>query len=275
MPETPGDLYVANLAAIESVIGFICRQRRLRGDDAKEFAAVVHLRLVEDDYEVLRKFQGRSALKTYLTVVIQRLAFDFQAERWGPRWRPSLLARSSGAEAIRLEELVVRDGLRLDDAIATLEREMAVTDRTHLEALAARFPARSRRQYVGDELLQHMAADAPDAERLLVQTEEEARFERVKARLSELVSSLDSSDQLVLQFRFQQNMKVADIARLLQTDQKRLYRRIDEALRRLRTLLEQEGLDVSAVRTMLTAVESGPSGPEESGPIRLYERNTP
>jgi RNA polymerase sigma factor for flagellar operon FliA len=274
MSETPGGLYLANRAVIESVIRFVCRRRGLRGDDAEEFAAEVRLRLVESDYDIIRKFQGRSSLQTYLTVVIQRLALDYQASRWG-RWRPSALARAAGPAGVRLEQLAVRDGMPVADALEIVEREMGPIDRAHLETLAPRFPLRVRRQYVGEELLEAAAADAPDAECLLVRADEESRFERVKTRLGEMLARLEPADRLVLQLRFEQGMKVADIARLQHVDQKRLYRRIHDALTGLKAVLEAEGIDAAAVRTMLTAVEPGESRREAAGPGRLYERNTP
>src|SRR5436190_5298896 len=206
MLETPGALYLAHRAVIESVIRFACRRRSLRGDDAEEFAAEVRLRLVESDYEILRKFEGRSSLQTYLTVVVQRLALDFRASRWG-RWRPSALARAEGAPALRLEQLVVRDGVPLAGALVIVEHEFEAIDRAHLESLASRFPLRIRRQYVGEEMLEAAAVDAPDAERLLVHADEASRFERVKARLTEMLSELDPSERLLLQLRFEQGMK--------------------------------------------------------------------
>jgi RNA polymerase sigma factor (sigma-70 family) len=272
MSETPGALYLTHRSVIESVIRFVCRRRRLRGDDAEEFAAEVRLRLVESDYAILRKFEGRSSIQTFLTVVIQRLALDYQASRWG-RWRPSVLARTEGPAAVRLEQLVVRDGVPVSEALTTVSREVEGADPLRLETLASRFPIRTRRQYVGEELLEEIAVQAPDAERLLVHADEEARFARVKARLAEILAELEPSERLLLQFRFEQGMKVADIARMQQTDQKRLYRRIDEVLKRLRTLLEHEGLDASTVRAMLNAMEPDAGGPEAGEPVRLYGKS--
>jgi RNA polymerase sigma factor (sigma-70 family) len=254
MSDTPGDLYLAHRAVIESVIRFVCRRRARPADDAEEFAADVRLRLVQSDYEILRKYEGRASIQTYLTVVIQRLALDYQAARWG-RWRPSAMARAAGPAAVRLEQLVVRDGRTVGDALEIVERELAGVDRGALEALAPRFPVRERRQFVGDEVLNYVAAHSPSGEALLVRADEASRFERVKARLERVMSSLDPEDRLVLQLRFDQGMKVADIARLQHLDQKGLYRRIQHMLDVLREALEAEGLDAAAVRSMLTAVE--------------------
>jgi RNA polymerase sigma factor for flagellar operon FliA len=44
------------------------------GVEADDFASHPKLKLIEDDYAILRKFQGRSSLRTYLTVVIERRA---------------------------------------------------------------------------------------------------------------------------------------------------------------------------------------------------------
>ncbi len=272
--ETPEVLYLTQRPVIEAVIAFVCRRRGLRGEHAEEFAADVRLRLVQDDYSILRKFQGRSSLQTYLNVVIERLALDYQAAHWG-RWRPSVVARAAGAAGIRLEQLVVRDGRRLEDALATIDRELGPVDRLALEALAARFPLRTRRHYVGEEVLERVATDAPDAERLLVRSDEEERFERVKARLAEMMSTLTPSERLLLQLRFEQGMKVADIARARGLDQKRLYRDIEGALGRLRKILESEGLDATSVRAMLASLDPAPGRPETGGAVRLYERNTP
>jgi RNA polymerase sigma factor for flagellar operon FliA len=273
MAVPPDALFLEHRALIESVIRFVCRTRGLRGTDAEEFAAEARLRLVESDYEVLRKFQGRSSLQTYLTVVLQRLALDYQAARWG-RWRPSMTARRAGASGIRLEQLLIRDGLPLEDALQIVERELGGVDRDELRRLAARFPLRMRRRYVGEELLEAAAADMPDAEQLLVRADEAARFERVKARLEQLLATLDVRQRLVLRLRFEQGMRVADIARLQQLDQKRLYREIDAVLAGLRAALEAEGVDASAVRTMLASVESDDPTREPASTIRLYERNT-
>src|SRR5437870_13909457 len=69
----PETVLVSEIATIERIINFVAARRRLRASDADEFASNVKLKLVENDYAILRKFQGRSSLRTYLTIVIQRL----------------------------------------------------------------------------------------------------------------------------------------------------------------------------------------------------------
>ena len=118
MPETPGALYLAHRSVIESAIRFVCRRRGLRGDEAEEFAADVRLRLVESDYEILRKFQAAAA-SDHLTVVIQPGA-DFRAAM-GPRRVGSRPRR--GPAAVRLNAPGRRP---LADAVIIVARESRI-----------------------------------------------------------------------------------------------------------------------------------------------------
>lgn len=281
VPEAPGPavvssphegegLYLAQRGLIDDLIRAVCRRRAFSVEDAEEFAAGVHLRLVESGYEILRKFQGRSSLRTYLTIVIQRLALDYRTAQWG-KWRPSAIARAGGPSAVRLEQLVVRDGVPLSAALDTVDREYGSgADRSTLARLAPRFPLRTRRSYVGEEVLEALAAGSPDTEAVLIRAEAEDRFRRVTARLRRLLDGLEDRDRLVLKMRFEQGMRVADIARLLRLDQKRLYRTIERTLAGLRVALEAEGIgsgDISA--TLADACRPAPANP--SGAVRLSE----
>ena len=166
MAKSAEALFLENRPLIDQVIRFVCRRLAIRGDEAEEFAADVRLRLIASDYEILRKYQGRSSLSTYLSVVIKRLALDFRTAKWG-KWRPCAAARAAGPVAVRLEQLVVRDEMRLEDALSAVERQFGEIDRAALQEVAGKFPLRTRRHYVGEEVLEFAASESPDAERLL------------------------------------------------------------------------------------------------------------
>src|SRR5207245_473091 len=87
-PMTREQLFLSELALIERVIAWVCARRCLRGADGEDFASTVKLRLIENDYEILGRFEGRSSLKTYITAVVNHLYLDFQTQRFG-KWRPS------------------------------------------------------------------------------------------------------------------------------------------------------------------------------------------
>src|ERR1700755_1489778 len=57
--------FVSCLGLIDAVVRGVGRRHRLTADEADELRSLVRLRVLADDYGILRKFQGRSSLKTY------------------------------------------------------------------------------------------------------------------------------------------------------------------------------------------------------------------
>lgn len=66
------------LSLIYHVIGYTAHLRsvRLRPEDVEDIAAEVLLKIVANDFRVLREFRGESSLATYLSVVARRLCIQ-------------------------------------------------------------------------------------------------------------------------------------------------------------------------------------------------------
>jgi RNA polymerase sigma factor (sigma-70 family) len=91
------------------------------------------------------------------------------------------------------------------------------------------------RRFVGlEEALELPAADSEDP---LVQAERTQTSERVQAAAERAMQSLAPEDRLILRMRFEEALPVATIARVLQLDQKRLYRTIARILKQVRAAL--------------------------------------
>src|SRR5688572_32957113 len=105
---TPAELLLSNLGLIRELVTRIVRRQGLPSDDADEFESFTRLRLIENDYHVLRSYSGAGELRAYLTVVVHRFFVDFLNERWG-KFRSTAAARRMGPVAEALEELVRRD----------------------------------------------------------------------------------------------------------------------------------------------------------------------
>jgi hypothetical protein len=105
-------LFLSELAVIERVIAWVCARRCLRGADAEDFASVVKSRLIENDYEVLAKFQGRSSLNLPDSVSSLSRLPGAALRRWRhPRGLP--------AQPVAVPRcLMFRDGLTFDEAAA-------------------------------------------------------------------------------------------------------------------------------------------------------------
>src|SRR5262249_37184504 len=130
-----------NLELIERVIRFTARQQRLDESDSEEFASVVKLRLVENDYAIIRKFEGRCHISTFITIVVQRMLLDYRNHHWG-KWHASAEAKRLGDLAIELEQLLHRDGRTIDEALPVLRSHYPDASRESLEEIAARLPER-------------------------------------------------------------------------------------------------------------------------------------
>jgi RNA polymerase sigma factor (sigma-70 family) len=267
-------LFIAALPDIEAAVRFVSRRHHLARAEEEEFAAEVKLALIDRDYEVLARFEGRSSLRTYLVTVVQRLFLDYRRRLWG-KWRPSAEAERRGAAAVRLEVLLYRDGLTLDEAVETLRTNFAVTEtREALAELARALPARVSRRPAGEEEM--AALPAPETSSPEAQLESGSLAARAQALLAQALSAESARDRIVLRMRFEDGLSVADVARTLRLDQKKLYRDLEGLFGRLRKWLEDGGLRWDEARRL---IETGSCHlclpPEIGGPQPSQEKRQP
>jgi len=252
MAEHPERLLLEQLDWIERVGASICRRNGVLSDEASEFVSAVRLRLIEDDYAVMRKFRGESSIRTFLAVVIASFFHDYRVAKWG-RWRPSAEARRAGRVAIRLEALIMRDHHSLVEAGEMLRSagETTLTDR-ELGQLLMRLPRRTGRPVeVGSDFLDWAADPSAPAEIPEADEMDAARSVALRA-LDQAISRLPNEDQVILRLRYWEGLGVADIARALCLPQKPLYRRLDQATSTLKDYLAANGISQIAVREILT-----------------------
>lgn len=249
-------LFLDNLSLIDRVSGAMARRQGLGSDESEDFAAWVRLRLIEDDFAILRKFRGESSISTYLTVVISMLARDHRVQVQG-RWRPSAEALRRGDIAVRLEHLVYRKGYKLGEAIQQL-RTSGVAEQTdhELTVLFKKLPFRDplRPAFGGAALLEELAS-SDDAESSVVRSEYHQTRERILAAVRQFMASLPSDQHVMLHMKFWEGLSVADIARGLHTEQKPLYRMMEKLLTRLRTTLVAEGITPEHLHEMFEEAE--------------------
>jgi len=235
------------LAELDGVVGLVRRRRRCSADEAEELAAEARLRLLEEECQVLRSYSGRSSLRTYLVVVVDRLLMDIRRHRWGV-WRPSAEARRSGAAAIRLDQMVYRDGVALEEAVARLAADPGVgLDEKALRDLASRLPPRTRRKDEGEAGLARLAVSPTSVEELAFSDDRRKRREEMRQCLRAALATFSDEDAVIVRLRFSEGMKISTIARSLGLEQKRLYRRIEDLVAKLRRALERGGFDGAEV----------------------------
>lgn len=230
-----------HLPLVERIVAALARRRRLPEQEAEEFAAEVRLILVEDRGGVLTSFQGKSSWKTYLTTVVSNLYLDWQRSRWG-RWRPAAVAKRLGPVAILLDRMLHRDGLSFEEAAEMLRRnhgvDMAIPE---LAELAGKLPHRPPRRTEGGEAVDHLVAPGA-ADSSAHQAEQGIVAQRVEDAVNAVLTEMAPADRLLLQLLYESGLQVSAVARMLDEDQKSLYRRRDRLLARLRQGLEARGV---------------------------------
>jgi len=240
-PATLEDLLVSNLGLIRRIAAHSARY--LRPQDAEDFASEVIAKLIENDYDILAKFQRRSSLSTYLYKVIHRMYVDHQVKQWG-KWRASAEARRLGQAAVRLEVLLVRDGLTLDQAVEVLRTNGGVPISEHeLRALSLRLPHRPpRRSFVAEEVLAQLARECPEIEADLLRRESEPAARQTEEALREIVAGLPPQDRIILRLHCEESFSWTDIAGFLKVKQRALYDRKDRLLNGIQEALTRRGI---------------------------------
>jgi len=230
----PEQVFVQNLDLIDRIVAFVCRRHHLDASEADEFASHVRFKLLEEDYAVLRKFEGRSSLSTYLTTVIQRLYYQYRVQLWG-KWRPSAEAKRLGEKAITLERMLTRDDYTLSETIAILTTGAEpLYTRAEIEAICLRLPMRQPRAVlVTESSVPEMAAESAADDGVMHQ-QRECTARTLATAMDGAMQSMDAEDQIILKMRFWHAAKVPDIAAALHVDQKKLYKRIDKLIATLR-----------------------------------------
>jgi RNA polymerase sigma factor (sigma-70 family) len=252
----PRRLFDENLALIDRVIGRVCAKAGLTGADAEDFASDVRVGLLSDDCAILREWEQRASLATYLIIVVQRMYADARRQVAG-KWRPSAEARRLGEAAVTLERLMHRNGRTFDEALAVARGVDPSLTPDRARAMMERFPKRMPRPRLveldpdAEIPAHHGFADARAAE-----VEARRLSERTAAVMRETLGAMALEDRMIVRLRFGKGMTIADVARILALPQRPLYRRIEAILDRFRRALRAAAIDPRDVEALIGSPEN-------------------
>ena len=237
-----------NVDLIDHIVTSIARRRRLSAVDTDELRSATYLRLIDNDYALLRHFRGNSKLGTYLTVVIDRICIDFCAQRSGRR-RPTAVARRLGPVAIALERMVFRDGFTFNEAAETLKAcDVVSGTRTELYELLWRlWPGQLRR---------HQSYSLCDTEgwgnaETFTSREGEEGLERIRSTLLQVVGSLSERNRTLLDLRFGRDLPISAIAALLHENNSVVRRQLQRLVTELKRQLRDADITASDVNQIV------------------------
>jgi RNA polymerase sigma factor for flagellar operon FliA len=251
------ELFEANLSLIDSIAEIVCRRAGVFGAEREDFASSARIALMEDDYAILRRYQGRASLAAYLGVAIQNLFSDERMRNWG-RWEASAEAKRMGTAGILLERLLHRDGRSLEEALPIVRNTDPSLTKESVAALAARLPlrkARPRLVPLDEEAAADWLPSSERADRRTVESERRRLSQRASRVVSAAMAGWPDEDRVILRFRFASGLAIADISRMLRLPQRPLYRRIEMLLARLRRVLTDAGIDAAAVEELVGSGE--------------------
>ncbi|HEX8172096.1 MAG TPA: hypothetical protein VF824_16295 [Thermoanaerobaculia bacterium] len=209
---------------------------------------------MENDYAILRRYEGRASLGTFLAVVFEHLLADQRVRQYG-KWYASAEATRLGAPALLLERLLYRERRELRDAISIVQATHPELSARELEAMAARFPERSRRaQAVDVESIEELPVAAPEtADARVVARDAQRLSDRAADVVRRELASFTIEDRTLLRFRFARDMSIADISRMMRLPQRPLYRRLESLLGRLRSALTAENIAAGDVAQIIAS----------------------
>lgn len=249
----PRERLIAEWKTVEILVAMTCRKRGLSDTDADIVATMVMLKLFENDCAAVRRFraEGGAKFSTYLAKIISNTFGDFCTQKLG-KWHASAAALRRGPVALELERLVYREHCPPDEAIARLQTSHPEVTREELVAMLSELRVRPRRQRtVSLEEATQEVAGADESDVLVVERERRKLSDRVAGVIRPFLERLPDNDRLMLQYFFESDMAISDIARMLRVDQKPLYRRREQLLRDLRKEMIAAGITAVEVRDLI------------------------
>ncbi|HXT19303.1 MAG TPA: hypothetical protein VN923_01000 [Thermoanaerobaculia bacterium] len=247
MDQSPRELLLANLPLIRELVAFSVHRHRLPPSHFEDLEGWVRMRLIENDYAIIASWRRTSSFRTFMTVVVQRLVLDYCNHVWG-KWRPSARAVRLGPLAVALEEQLYRDGRSFDEACEELGARFGAT-RAELIELFGKLPRRrrpTRLQPLDPDLA--VPSSAPNPEEW---TMRRADGTAVARAVIAGIRRMPAGDRMLLLLRFTEGHSVTAIARALSMPDRRLFRRFDGIMKRLRRELREAGFDRDDVKKVL------------------------
>src|SRR4030095_2054892 len=154
----------------------------------------------------------------------------------------------------------------LEQVVETLRVNYGLTLDASLEALCDKLTRRApKRQMVAEAHADVIESHEPAPDANVVRVEQEFLAKRVRVALERAKQALEPEERLILKMRFEDAVPVADIARALHLNQKRLYRTIERLLASIGERLEAEGVSREDARQLFTTGTLEPPDDDQDG----------
>jgi RNA polymerase sigma factor (sigma-70 family) len=236
------ELFHQSLEVLPLILRGLGREKRLSPEELEDLRSDIQVKLLEDDYRVLRRWDRRSSFKVYLGTVVYNTWHDRVRGEKGTV-RVSAAAKKLGPPAPELEMLLGRQGLKLDEAYQVIKPRFPGLSRGEAEEIAAQINPRCGRRFESEDMVARLPGLEPTGDGRLEQREKLAKKREALALMHQRLSELPEQDRLLLVHVHAEGVKFSHIARSLGViDQRFLYRRNEKLITKLRTELEEAGI---------------------------------
>lgn len=264
------ELYHQSLEALPPILRGLARVKRLSPEEVEDLRSDIQVKLLEDDYRMLRRWDSRSSLKVYLATVVDNIWHDRVRGEKG-RVRVSAAAMRLGPPAPELEVLLGQQGLTLDEAYEVIKPRYPGFSRGEAEEIAAQINPRPGRIFEREVVVAGLPDPEPTGYEQLEQREKLAKKGKALALMHRRLSGLPEQDRMLLVRAHAEGVKFSRIARSLGIDQQPLYRRNERLLTKLRTDLEEAGIRWEDLSEVLGIDEPPETDPGERAEADLSQ----
>jgi RNA polymerase sigma factor (sigma-70 family) len=254
---TPPEYFASGLPIVEDVIAFHSSRGRLSSEEREDFYSWAICKLIENDYGRIRKFEGRSSFRSFVSVIVGHLLVDYFESKGGRR-RSSSTAQLFAPEGVWIERYL-RRGHTLSEAIQLVRSNHdSPLSEDELYHIAIRLPlTRKRPTFVAESAGAQVGSLEASPERLIEGKVEEASRVELEAALERALARLSPEERVFVRMRFEEGSRINEIAQAFHIPEKAFYRRFQRTLRRLRKELRTAGLDARCLELYRDGGEPG------------------
>jgi RNA polymerase sigma factor (sigma-70 family) len=235
------ELYHQSLEVLPPILRGLGREKRLSPEDVEDLRSEIQVKLLKDDYRVLRRWDSRSSLKVYLETLVYNIWHDWLRDEKG-KVRVSAAARRLGPPAPLLEKLLGLERLTLEEAYQLIKPKFPGLSRGEVDEIAAQINPWRGRRFENEDVVRWLPDLKPTGAKRLEQREKLDQKRKALALMHRLLSELPEQDRNLLVRAHAEGVKFSCIARSLGIDQQPLYRRNERLITKLRTALEEAGI---------------------------------
>ena len=251
----PKAYLVKHLPVIDAAIKVACRRHEILDDQAEEFASHTKLKLIENDYHLIRSFQGKSSFRTYLFTVINRIFIDWLRMMKG-RWRPSEYAKRLGQMGIKLEELMARKKLSYQEACYAIKINHGVNIdsrefRKLADKISKQLSTNPRQVDIPLEKINNSESTLKDP--VIDKNSQEIR-EKIVSIIKDVSESLEANDKLILKMHFHDNLGISVISRILKQKRHGVDARLKFILVGFKEKILANGININDARDAINSM---------------------